>query len=75
LRVPDYVQSKIKQLPSTKVVPLGGAELLYINARDAVICELEELRKGNSIYGWRWINEDCLKKIDEWIEIIRNMPN
>lgn len=75
LRVPDYVQSCIKKLHSTKVVKLGGAELLYINARDAVICELEELRKGNSIYGFRYINSECKERIDYWIKQINEMPN
>lgn len=74
LRVPDYVQAQIKHLPSTKVVPLGGAELLYINARDAVICELQELRKGNSIYGYRYINAKCKQAIDQWIQTINKMP-
>lgn len=73
LRVPEYVQSRIKQLPSTKVVKLGGAELLSINAREAVICELEELRKGNSIYGWRYISVETKKSIDSWIERIMEL--
>lgn len=73
LRVTDYVQSRIKALPSTKVVKLGGAELIYINARDAVICELEELKKGNSIYGWRHISEELRAKSEEWIERIKGM--
>lgn len=75
LRVTDYVQSRIKALPSTKVVKLGGAELIYINARDAVICELEELRKGNSIYGYRRINKECRERIDYWIDKVKNMKN
>ena len=75
LRVPDYVQSQIKRLPSTKVVSIGGAEILYINARDAVICELEELRKGNSIYGYRCINKECKERIDYWIKRIKEMSN
>lgn len=75
LRVPEYVLSRIKALPSTKVVKLGGAELLYINARAAVICELEELKKGNSIYGWRYINGDCKLEIDRWIERIKELRN
>lgn len=75
LRVSDYVQSQIKKLPSTKVVSIGGSEILYINARDAVICELEELRKGNSIYGYRYINQECRERIDYWINRIKNMPN
>lgn len=74
LRVSDYVHSRIKGLPSTKVVKLGGSELIYINAREAVICELEELRKGNSIYGYRHINKECRERIDYWIETIRKMP-
>lgn len=73
LRVPEYVQSRIKQLPSTKVVKLGGAELLCINAREAVICELEELRKGNSIYGYRCINAETKKAIDAWIKRIKHL--
>ena len=73
LRVSDYVHSRIKALPSTKVVKLGGAEVLYINARDAVICELEELKKGNSIYGYRRINKECRERIDYWIERIKGM--
>lgn len=75
LRVPDYVQSKIKKLTTTRVVPLGGAEIICINARDAVICELEELRKGNTIYGWRFINKQCKERIDYWLERIKKMPN
>lgn len=75
LRVPDYVQSQIMRLPSTKVVSIGGAEILYINARDAVICELEELRKGNSIYGYRCINKECKERIDYWIKRVKEMPN
>lgn len=75
LRVPEYVQSRIKALPSTKVVQLGGAELIYINARDAVVCELEELKRGNSIYGWRRINKKCRERIDYWIERIKELAN
>lgn len=75
LCVPDYVYAEIKKLPSTKVVPLGASELLYINAREAVICELQELRKGNSIYGWCPINKECRERIDYWINKIKNMPN
>lgn len=75
LRVPEYVQSRIKALPSTKVVQLGGAELIYINARDAVVCELEELKRGNSIYGWRRINKKCRERIDYWIERIKELEN
>lgn len=75
LRVSESSQICIKALPSTKVVQLGGSEILYINARDAVICVLEELKKGNSIYGWRWISEECRVKIEERIETIRKMPN
>lgn len=75
LRVSDYVHSRIKALPSTKVVQLGGAELIYINARDAVVCELEELKKGNSIYGYRRINKACRERIDYWIERIKELEN
>ena len=65
----------VKALPSTRIIKLGAAELAYINARDAVICELEELKKGNSIYGWCRINRQTQDAIDKWIETIRTMPN
>ena len=74
MRVPEYVFSQVQNLPSTKVIPLGGADLVYVNARDAAICELEELRKGNSIYGWCYISNKCKKAIDECIDVIRKMP-
>lgn len=74
LRTSNYISSRIKALPSTKVVKLGGAELISINGRDAIICELEELKKGNTIYGWRYINQECHKRIDFWINRIKNMP-
>ena len=75
LRSDSHMVDCIKALPTTKIVKLGAAEIAYINARDAVICELEELRKGNSIYGYRQINKECRERIDYWIEKIRKMPN
>ena len=73
-RVPDYVLYKMKQIPSMRVVKLGAAEILYFSAREAIICELEELKSGNSIYGWRYISEECRVKSEEWIEAIKKMP-
>ena len=75
LRSDSYMIDCIKALPTTKIVNLGAAEISYINARDAVICELEELRKGNSIYGYRRINKECRERIDYWINKIMNMKN
>ena len=73
-RVPDFVLRKIRQIPSMRVVKLGAAEILYFSAREAIICELEELRNGNSIYGWKWISEECRVMIDKCIEAIKKMP-
>lgn len=75
LRSDSHMADCIKRLSTTRLVKLGGSEILYINARDAVICELEELRKGNSIYGFRYINKECKERIDYWIKRIKEMPN
>lgn len=73
LRTMLYVPYQIKHLPSTKVIPIGAAELIYMNAREAVLCELKELRKGNSIYGWCYINKACRERINYWIDRINKM--
>ena len=74
-RVADYVLYKLRQIPSMRIARLGASEILYFNARRAILCELEELRKGNTIYGWRYISRDCKERIDYWIERIKNMPD
>ena len=63
----------MRALPSTKVVKLGAGEIVSINAREAVVCLLEELKKGNSIWGRVHINGDCKLEIEKWIERIRKM--
>lgn len=73
MRVPDYVQSRIMHLPSTQVVPLGASQLILLNVRDLILCELEELRKGNSIYGHVYISTACRQAIDEQIEWIKSL--
>lgn len=73
LRSDSHMIDCIKALPSTRVIKIGAAELAYINARDAVICELEELRKGNSLYGWCRINAKTRDAIDTWIKRIKEL--
>lgn len=63
----------MRALPSTKEVKLGAGEIVSINAREAVVCLLEELKKGNSIWGWARVSEECRVKSEEWIERIRKM--
>lgn len=72
-RVVDYVISQVRKIPSMRVAKLGASEILYFSAREAILCELEELRKGNSFYGYRFINNRTQKAIDKWIETIQNM--
>lgn len=63
----------MRALPSTKVVKLGAGEIVSINAREAVVCLLEELNKGNSIWGRTRVSEECRVKSEEWIERINGM--
>lgn len=65
----------MRALPSTKVVKLGAGEIVSINAREAVVCLLEELKKGNSIWGRAKVSEECRMRIDYWISKINKMPN
>lgn len=73
MRVPDYIHYKIKHLPSTHIIHLGNGELIYMNARDVVLCMLQELRKGISIYGFCKISNKLKKSIDIWINKILYM--
>jgi hypothetical protein len=73
IRVPDYIHYKIKQLPSTRVFPLGNSELIYLKARDVILCMLQELKKGMSIYGYCKISKIQQQSIDGWIEKIMNI--
>ena len=73
VRVPDYILYKIKQLPSTHIIPLGNSELIHLKARDVILCMLRELRKGMSIYGYRKTSKIKQQSIDRWIDKILNM--
>lgn len=75
LRADGHLVELARQLPSTKLVQLGGTEIGYVNVRDVVVCGLEELRSGNSIYGYCCIDDKTKERIDKWIETIKNMPN
>lgn len=74
-RADGHLVELVHQLPSTRVIKLGASEIGYVNVRDVVVCGLEELKKGNSIYGHCRISDECRVKIEEWIETIRKMPN
>jgi len=73
LRVPQYILSKILELPRTQIIPLGASRVILLNVRDVIICVLNELKKGNSIYGHVYIKKNVSKIIDEKINWIKNL--
>lgn len=61
------VNDAIRSLPSTIIYSLGCSELILLDARDVVICLLNSLKKGDTIYGKRRISKVASNKIDTLI--------
>lgn len=74
IRTAEYIYSKIQLLPSTKIIPIGNSNIILLNARDVVVCMLQELEIGMTIYGYRRISSRCRQKIKYWINKISHMP-
>ena len=64
---------KVRQLPSTRIIPLGCSEIILTDARDVTTCLLENLKDGLTIMGHKHISEECKKKADNWIDYIRQL--
>lgn len=71
-RMRDSVElmEMVRNLPSTKVFPIGCGEVLLLDAKDVCLCLLTQLKEGLTTMGHRRVSEECKQKADKWIEYI-----
>lgn len=67
------IMDKVRHLPSTKVMRLGCGEVILLDARDVILCLLEQLKSGLTTMGHRRVSEECKQKADSWIEEIKQL--
>ena len=70
LRDSKEVMGLVRNLPSTKVYPLGCGEVLLLDARDTILCLLESLKQGLTTMGHRHVSVECKQKAESWIHTI-----
>lgn len=63
----------IRNLPSTKVFPLGCGEVILLDARDVCICLLRQLKSGITTMGHRRVSDKCIARADHWIDYIEHL--
>lgn len=63
----------IRELPSTKVFPLGCGEVVLLDARDVCLCLLRQLKAGNTTMGRRRVSDKCIARADSWIDYIEHL--
>ena len=66
----EELYSKVLSLPSTIICPIGCSEVILLDARDTIICMLENLSVGITRMGRRRISECCRQKAEYWIKQI-----
>lgn len=67
------VSSNLRNLPSTKIIPLGQGELVLMDAIEIVLYLFENLKSGNSPYGKRKISKQAQTKIEYWIDFFNKL--
>ena len=63
----------VRNLPSSKVMRLGCGEVILLDARDVILCMLEQLKSGLTTMGHRRVSEECKQKTDYWIGKIKQL--
>lgn len=61
----------VRELPSTRVFPIGCGEVLLLDAMDVCLCLLTQLKNGLTTMGHRRVSEECRHKANTWINIIQ----
>ncbi len=74
-RMRDSVElmEMVRNLPSTKVFPIGCGEVLLLDAKDVCLCLLTQLKGGLTTMGHRKVSEGCIQKADTWIDYIKRI--
>ena len=63
----------VRNLPSSKVMRLGCGEVILLDARDVILCMLEQLKSGLTTMGHRRVSEECKHKADYWMGKIKQL--
>lgn len=67
------VMEMVRNLPSSKLFPIGCGEVLLLDAKDVCLCLLSQLKNGITTMGHRRVSESCQKKADYWIHFISQL--
>ena len=67
------IMGKIRNLPSTRVFPLGCGEVILLDSRDVLLCMLAQLKSGLTTMGHRKVSSACKDKADSWIRYIEGL--
>lgn len=69
----EELLGKMLGLPSTTICPIGCSEVILLDARDSIICMLDNLKAGITRMGHRHVSESCRQKADYWIKKIERL--
>ena len=74
-RMRDSVElmEMVRNLPSTRVFPIGCGEVLLLDAKDVCLCLLTHLKEGLTTMGRRKVTEECRQKADACIDFINRI--
>ena len=63
----------IRNLPSTRIIPLGCGDVILLDARSVLSCLLTQLKSGITTMGRRKVTAECQKIADEWIVYLKQL--
>lgn len=66
------ITNLLRELPSTKIFPLGCSELILMDAGDVIISLLESLQSGISAYGKVKMSTNGIDKINYWMANLKS---
>lgn len=72
MRNPTQMLASVKKMPSTKVFPLGGSELILLDSVDMMLCMLEFAKKGFCVDG-KFCAKKYQEKINRWIIYFKSL--
>ena len=73
MRDSEELMKIVRNLPSTRILPIGCGEVLVLDAKDVCICLLSQLKNGLTTMGHRHISENCRMKTDYWIDYLHQL--
>ncbi len=75
MRKERNIFTSIRQLPSTRIFPLGCSELILLDSIDVMLCLLNLAKQGQSINAYFNVSNECEKKIEYWTDYFQQLKN